>query len=529
MSVTFKRKSETLVVYTSGVGVSQIHHSIETEKEKKAEETDQAEQAEDEKGAKGDDLTFRVTSLPSTVDRESITLVLISEDQFIMPAFTVKMTEVTKRGILDLLLNKKVTLKTKDREASGLLLSYDDGFILRNKEEKKVLLLDGYDVLETEDTFSMENKLPEIVGIIPSTEVSPKALVEMAYTFSGISWTAFYQLILTSSYELMVLKGKGVVRNYTGSAFKGVRLKLVTGDVQKSYSGGYQLKMARGAPRQALESMSYAAASIPVEAPEQESFGENYSFVYSERFDIADKESKEVQIHEIIEDSLLPVSKQNPRKDFGVYYEYVFPGAGYYSSSSETKRMVDYGIEFKAPAFLTEGNVSVFQEKDKDMLAIYHGKGRIPRTPKGVKVRIPLGRTMNTVVSYEVKVEEAKEVTKLPVVQTQQSIFQSTEIQSRQRVVKNKKVTGNITLLYTPSVEEKGAKGTKPSFPTVRLIIPMENTYKDLNFALVDPPEKVGGKKVSAEGKLRYDVGPLPPGVEIKAVFSFTLTNVPEY
>jgi len=469
MSLSLSKQKEALVIYTSGFGLSQTFWGINEVKGPAGKK-----KSSEKKGPEG---SFTL-QLPQTIERESVILIFRGKDgNYLLPTFHTKFQELRRERIFDDLQGKEVTAYLQDKEFTGTLVSSDDGLILRDPSGV-VTLVGDYKALSFSGVPVSPSSLPFLEGRVKGLSTLEEPVLESSYSFRNVSWKAFYHLILREDFSVFFLKGKAFVRNYTGIPYSGITLRLITGEPSRPYSPSY--RAASAAPRAEYKRAARVESEDEGEVVSEASSGEYYSYDITGVQNLPDKSEKEVELFEVKEFSVDP------------FYDLFIPSY----NSSESERPLNFGVEFQAPRPLTEGQVEVYQEKEDALLGIYHGKASITRKPKGSLVKLSLGRSMAVTASYQV------------------TTLNLTEGRKRYEPEDDFRVTLKVTLKYTPTTKDSPVRE-----PVVRV-------YYDKGVRFFKQQEVGGDVKavlVPEVGKVRYDVGPIPPGKPSTFTVTFDL------
>jgi hypothetical protein len=220
---------------------------------------------------------------------------------------------------------------------------------------------------------------PTLVWLLDSQQA--KQRVEVTYLTRALNWKADYVLVVNEADSGGDLTGWVTLTNQSGASYKGARLKLVAGDVQRVAET--ETRDRRGLDR--MESAKQAAF-------QQESFFEYHLYTLQQPTDVLENEQKQV--------TLLEARNARIKKKLIFYgQQYWYRGKhGQVQSNQKVGVYLDLennkqnGLGMPLP----KGVVRVYKA-DKSGAKQFIGEDSIDHTPRDEKVRIKMGEAFDVV------------------------------------------------------------------------------------------------------------------------------------
>jgi len=226
---------------------------------------------------------------------------------------------------------------------------------------------------------------PTLVWLIEN-HLSKNQRVEASYLTNGINWRSDYVVTLNDRDDEAELSGWVSIDNKSGTIYKGAKLKLVAGDVNRvkdEYE--YRDKMLR-----------YALAEAP-KAKEQfkeDEFFEYHIYTLQRPTTIKQNQTKQISL---VNAENIPVKKE--LRYYGARYYYYNQHGDVVTNQKigvfveiANKKKHNLGIP------LPKGTIRVYKH-DKEGSLQFIGEDSIDHTPKDEKVRIKLGDAFDVVGS----------------------------------------------------------------------------------------------------------------------------------
>ena len=223
---------------------------------------------------------------------------------------------------------------------------------------------------------------PTLVWLLDSKTAKQK--VEVTYLSRRLNWKADYVFVIDDKDSSGDLTGWVTLTNNSGASYKGAKLKLVAGDVQRvsEYSG---IGQGFGSGHGRLGKSSRASFR-------QESFFEYHLYSLQRPADVLDKEQKQVTL---LEGQGVKVDKKL------IYYGQQYWYRGRYGQTQKNQKVGVYLDVKNSKANhlgipLPKGIVRVYKA-DKSGAKQFIGEDRIDHTPRDEKIRIKMGEAFDVV------------------------------------------------------------------------------------------------------------------------------------
>ena len=222
---------------------------------------------------------------------------------------------------------------------------------------------------------------PTLVWLLDSKTAKQK--VEVTYLSRRLNWKADYVFVIDDKDTSGDLTGWVTLTNNSGASYKGAKLKLVAGDVQRvsSYSGvGQGFGSGHGRLGKSADSFR------------QESFFEYHLYTLQRPADVLDKEQKQVTL---LEGQGVKIDKKL------IYYGRQYWYRGRHGQTQKNQKIGVY-LDVKNTKAnnlgipLPKGIVRVYKA-DKSGAKQFIGEDRIDHTPRDEKIRIKMGEAFDVV------------------------------------------------------------------------------------------------------------------------------------
>ncbi len=221
---------------------------------------------------------------------------------------------------------------------------------------------------------------PTLVWLLDSKTAKQK--VEVTYLSRRLNWKADYVFVINDKDTAGDLTGWVTLTNNSGASYKGAKLKLVAGDVQRV--SNYRASRSRYA---------YAnKTSRRRESFREESFFEYHLYTLQRPADVLDKEQKQVTL---LEGQGVKVDKKL------IYYGKQYWYRGRHGQTQKNQKVGVY-LDVKNTTAnnlgipLPKGIVRVYKA-DKSGAKQFIGEDRIDHTPRDEKIRIKMGEAFDVV------------------------------------------------------------------------------------------------------------------------------------
>jgi hypothetical protein len=270
---------------------------------------------------------------------------------------------------------------TRQEEMKAELLSYNNAPVWRiGKEIVTGLHADHIRFPELPDNLYSR---PTLIWTLANGGAQAHR-VEASYLAGKLAWSADYVLTVGRDDKSADLDGWVTLQNGSGTSFRGARLQLVAGDLNR-----VRQAVAEKRFDDARREMT-AMAAAPMA---QESFSEYHLYTLGRKTTINNNETKQVSM---LEGTAVPVQKRFVVDGQDFYYRnQQHPGAPvkdvvqvFYQFRNEEKA----GLGMPMPA----GTVRVYQADSKGGIQLA-GEDRIGHTPKDETVKLKIGNAFDVV------------------------------------------------------------------------------------------------------------------------------------
>ncbi len=276
--------------------------------------------------------SFVITDLPKTILSDSLHLQKA-------PGSFAFIKGLDKRSILRSLLGKEVSFFYGKKLHKGVVIGSDPLIIKADKIYWNISL---------EDIVFKD--LPKGVYLTPTilfSEKPPKKM-DLCYICEGVTWRASYSAKLLK--RELFLEGFAHIRNASGHTFKGAKVTLVAGEVNRKREFYPVMKSAIASPKP-KEIAGYYRYDIP-------------------------------KVHDIDKERFIHLFSQ--KIPFAMQYFAHFGDLAY--PFGTVVRKVDQILSFRAPSAMPAGSIRFYKD------GIFIGEGDISHTSKGQKIRIVIGK-----------------------------------------------------------------------------------------------------------------------------------------
>lgn len=317
--------------------------------------------------------SFEYFNFPITFQEKTVILLPQKQNDFsvVSQSFIQRATDF--QSALKRNIGKQIEIMTKDGGVYRGELLYSDYETLGVKEVKngnRVFLrtseITGYILDKGTEVYSSK---PTISWKI-NTKKAGKYKANLAYMTSGLSWRGVYKAVLDE--DNLQIDVMANINNNSGTNFENFKLTLVAGEPKKVDNSGverYKLAASRSGIETALADIQYSSPQF--ESSELEDY---YSFKYSEKINLLDGESKEVQLH--------PTTVLKPEQ----YYEY-----STYGKKMQIKLKVENSESKGIGKPLPKGIIQVYKRNKDNNGVDFLGEDYVDFVPKDKDWIITLG------------------------------------------------------------------------------------------------------------------------------------------
>jgi hypothetical protein len=335
--------------------------------------------------------TINFTDVASSIDATSVSFLSLTDPDgtYVLEqnyVYDLVDTYALTRRFID----QVITVTAADGTVyTGKLLSGGDSIILQT-DNGQVVVLSAYTLRDIQFPALPEGLItrPTLRWLV-SSETTGDQNVELTYLTGGISWTADYNVLLTTDKSALDLNGWVTLSNSSGTSYQDAQLKLIAGDVNRLPT---------------YDEFAYADMEMMRDTSVQESqvaqreFFEYKLYEINRPVTVGNNETKQV---EFVTSTNVPATTYYVYDASDAFYGYYSPIVDTYYGNTGITDVQNY-LEFTTAeengvgADLPAGRVRVYQE-DVDGAALLIGENSIDHTPEGESVNIYLGNAFDLV------------------------------------------------------------------------------------------------------------------------------------
>ena len=278
--------------------------------------------------------------------------------------------------ILDKYIDKTITLKNKDEQISGKLISSTGQIVIQKPEGGLVMIPDvsKYNISVDELPAGFITK-PTLVWDINANKAG-KQNIDVSYHTEGISWEAQYVALLNKDDSKISLNSWVSISNNSGATFQNANLKLMAGEVNRSKKNDFILRGSRGY----MANEGGLTQSIQLE---EKSFFEYHLYELQRKTTLMNNETKQISLFDansisvnkkLVYNSYFGENKTNAK----VILEFV--------NSNEN----NLGKPFPAGVFKIN--------KDDGSSIAFIGEDLIKHTPKDEEISLTIGEAFDVLI-----------------------------------------------------------------------------------------------------------------------------------
>ena len=351
-------------------------------------------------GAGVTDLKF--TDVAQFIDPTTVSIADLTDPSTVVLEQNFQFDLASPSKILDRYIGREIGYV---QEKDGVVVKQWKGTLLANNQAHGQLVVEtpeGLQFLNFADPGIRLPSLPEglitkptLVWKLRSAEGGDHR-VRTTYQTQGMTWRADYNVILAADEKSADVAAWVSLLNLCGATFKGARLKLVAGDVNR-VQPEYADLSARASGGRLLEDRE--------EAPgfEEKAFFEYHLYTLPRKTDVLDNTTQQL--------TLFPTARGVPVERVLVYYG--LPDAASWGYQPQPMRDRDLGGQSnpKVDVYLRvvnseashmgmplpRGRVRVYKADDADGTLEFVGEDLIDHTPKDEKVLVKMGQAFDVV------------------------------------------------------------------------------------------------------------------------------------
>ena len=335
--------------------------------------------------------TINFTDVASSIDATSVSFVSLTDPNTTVLEQNYVYDLVDTYALIRRFVDQVITVTASDGTVyTGRLLSGSDNLILQT-DNGQVVVLNAYNLRDIQFPALPDGLItrPTLRWLV-SSPITGDQEIELTYLTGGISWTADYNVLLTTDKSALDLNGWVTLSNSSGTSYRDAQLKLIAGDVNRlpEYFGG--------GGGDVMYNMVPTATAQPQVA--QREFFEYKLYEINRPVTVGNNETKQV---EFVTATSVPATTYYVYDASDAFYGYYSPIVDTYYGFTGITDVQNY-LEFTTSeeagvgADLPAGRVRVYQE-DVDGAALLIGENSIDHTPKGEDVSIYLGNAFDLV------------------------------------------------------------------------------------------------------------------------------------
>ena len=335
--------------------------------------------------------TINFTDVASSIDATSVSFVSLTDPNTTVLEQNYVYDLVDTYALIRRFVDQVITVTAEDGTVyTGKLLSGSDNIILQ-MDNGQVVVLNTYTLRDIQFPALPDGLItrPTLRWLV-SSPITGDQEIELTYLTGGISWTADYNVLLTTDKSALDLNGWVTLSNSSGTSYRDAQLKLIAGDVNRLPTYDEFMYM---------EDMAMEARAVPAEPQvAQREFFEYKLYEINRPVTVGNNETKQV---EFVTATSVPATTYYVYDASDAFYGYYSPIVDTYYGFTGITDVQNY-LEFTTSeeegvgADLPAGRIRVYQE-DVDGAALLIGENSIDHTPKGEKVNIYLGNAFDLV------------------------------------------------------------------------------------------------------------------------------------
>ena len=335
--------------------------------------------------------TINFTDVASSIDATSVSFLSLTYPNTTVLEQNYVYDLVDTYALIRRFVDQVITVTAEDGTVyTGKLLSGSDNIILQ-MDNGQVVVLNTYTLRDIQFPALPDGLItrPTLRWLV-SSPITGDQEIELTYLTGGISWTADYNVLLTTDKSALDLNGWVTLSNSSGTSYRDAQLKLIAGDVNRLPEYDEFMYM---------EDMAVEARAMPAEPQvAQREFFEYKLYEINRPVTVGNNETKQV---EFVTATSVPATTYYVYDASDAFYGYYSPIVDTYYGFTGITDVQNY-LEFTTSeeagvgADLPAGRVRVYQE-DVDGAALLIGENSIDHTPKGEDVSIYLGNAFDLV------------------------------------------------------------------------------------------------------------------------------------
>lgn len=325
-----------------------------------------------------------IKDIPSTLDPTSVRV--MARDMTVYD-LEYSYTPITTKNLLEKYVGKELTVILPDpadvnarilRKATLVSNADRPVFLVGNE-----VYVGNYDALLLPELPTKLDTEPMLTLTTKNGSATKKDVI-LNYLMGGLTWQADYALTVNKAGDSASIEAWATLSNTSGSGFQGADVRLVAGELQRSYS------RTLPAPGRAkvMMAMDNEIASAPPE-PSQESFSEYHVYDVARPVSLAPNGTKQI--------SLFSASKIKVEQELVSSFHAGGQRSGTFKQPVMANMKILNGPKNNLGRPMPAGLVRVFMPTS-DGTQLLAGESRISHIPNGGEVKLSLGRAFDVTV-----------------------------------------------------------------------------------------------------------------------------------
>ncbi len=278
--------------------------------------------------------------------------------------------------ILEKYIDKTITLKNKDEQITGKLITAGRQIVIQKPEGGLVMIpnVTNYNISVDELPAGFITK-PTLVWNI-NVNKSGKQNIDVSYHTEGISWEAQYVALLNKDDSKISLNSWVSITNNTGATFQNANLKLMAGEVNRTRNK----EVAFRSYQDFSEGGGGLTAAVQLE---EKSFFEYHLYELQRKTTLMNNETKQITLFEA---NSIPVNKK-------------FVYNSYFGAQKSNAKVILEFVNSKENNLGMPFPAGIFKiNKDDGSSVAFIGEDQIKHTPKDEKISLTIGEAFDVLV-----------------------------------------------------------------------------------------------------------------------------------
>ncbi len=342
----------------------------------------------------GAQTTLAIAGVSGQLQPESVLFRSLSADPVQVIEQSFDFNVLSPQVLLQRALGREVSIYTpnpttgKDTIERAKVLSVDQGLVLDigGKIHTQVL---GRIVFDT---------LPEGLRTSPTLLITAKGVAnkdlrtELSYLTGGLSWRTNYVIDFDADAKRLDLTAWATITNATGIDFQNAKVKLISGQVNRTAPAPFVMKAMRGGPEVAM------AMAAPADGIQQQSLGGYHLYNIDKPVSIENNRTKQLAL---LNGRGIAAKQEHIVRGEVYFYRQQVPDRPPVTQAETVitiKNEKTSGLGLPLPA----GTVRVYGQ-DESGAAQFLGEAAVDHTAEGAEMRLTVGRDADVTAEREQK------------------------------------------------------------------------------------------------------------------------------